>query len=263
MGESQIATLPDSQNHHHVATGATAVIQIEGHQIRITYSLSRTDNRHSMAKGCCKSDSLGGMKDVHTPWWSASGDLTARTIKARPAQGTPWWSASGVAPSSGCSIHLGVQVPTQSTGTCPMEVSQWGLDSKNNQSRTGLGHSMVVSQWSSSEHRVLQSTWRSSAHPERCRARLEGGESSCSYRFHGESPHSELPNPERHRVYNDNEEEPPSPDISQGHATLALACASARIRSLQTQTREVRRSGDGRAHITLVPNARISIVLLL
>ena len=29
VGESQIATLPDSQNHHHVATGATAVIQTE------------------------------------------------------------------------------------------------------------------------------------------------------------------------------------------------------------------------------------------
>ena len=29
MGESQIATLPDSQNHHHVAIGATAVNQTE------------------------------------------------------------------------------------------------------------------------------------------------------------------------------------------------------------------------------------------
>ena len=55
----------------------------------------------------------GDERCAYAPWWSASGDLTARTIKARPAQGTPWWSASGVAPSFGCSIHLGVQVPTQ------------------------------------------------------------------------------------------------------------------------------------------------------
>ena len=56
-----------------------------------------------------------------------------------------------------------------------MEVSQWGLNSKNNQSRTGPGHSMVVSQWSSSEHRILQSTWRTSAHQRGARARPEGG----------------------------------------------------------------------------------------
>ena len=70
-----------------------------------------------------------------------------------------------------------------------MEVSQWGLNSKNNQSRTGPGHSMVVSQWSSSEHRVLQSTWRASDHREvPAHGQRGGGESSCSYRFHGESP---------------------------------------------------------------------------
>ena len=73
---------------------------------------------------------------AYAPWRSASGDLTARTIKAGPAQGTPWWSASGVAPSTGFSSQPGVQVPTQ----------------------------MVP------------------AHGQR------GGESSCSYRFHGESP---------------------------------------------------------------------------
>ena len=129
---------------------------------------------------------------------------------------------------------------------CPMVVSQWGLNSKNNQGKTGPGHSMVVSQWSSSELWVLHSPWRTSAHPERCprpaqgayapwrsasgdltartikagpaqgtpcgqpveyRAQgspvnlaykcpprevpahgQRGGESSCSYRFHGESP---------------------------------------------------------------------------
>ena len=31
---------------------------------------------------------------------------------------------------------------------CPMVVSQWGLNSKNNQGKTGPGHSMVVSQCS-------------------------------------------------------------------------------------------------------------------
>ena len=98
---------------------------------------------------------------------------------------------------------------------CPMVVSQWGLNSKSSPGKTGPGHSMVVSQWSSSEHRIHQSTWRTSAYPQRCPrtarggARVaaatdylahkgppsevpahgqRGGESSSSYRFHGESP---------------------------------------------------------------------------
>ena len=57
---------------------------------------------------------------------------------------------------------------------CPMVVSQWGLNSKNNQGKTGPGHSMVVSQWSSSEFWVLQSPWRTSAHPERCPRPAQG-----------------------------------------------------------------------------------------
>ena len=69
---------------------------------------------------------------------------------------------------------------------CPMVVSQWGLNSKNNPGQTGPGHSMVISQWSSSEHRVHQSTWRTSAHPQRCpRTARGGGESSSSYRLPG------------------------------------------------------------------------------
>ena len=40
---------------------------------------------------------------------------------------------------------------------CPMVVSQWGLNSKNSQGKTGPGHSMVVSQWSSAERMVLHS----------------------------------------------------------------------------------------------------------
>ena len=67
-----------------------------------------------------------------------------------------------------------------------MVVSQWGLNSKNNPGKTGPGHSMVVSQWSSSEHRVHQSTWRTSAHPQRRpRTARGGGESSSSYRLPG------------------------------------------------------------------------------
>ena len=74
-------------------------------------------------------------------------------------------------------------------GISPMEVSKWGLHSKNNQGKTGPGYSMVVSQWSSSEHRVLQSTWRTSAPPREVPAHGQRGDkSSCSYRFHVESP---------------------------------------------------------------------------
>ena len=68
---------------------------------------------------------------------------------------------------------------------CPMVVSQWGLNSKNNQGKTGPGHSMVVSQWSSSELWVLHSHWRSTGFSSQpgaqvptqrgARARPEGG----------------------------------------------------------------------------------------
>ena len=44
-----------------------------------------------------------------------------------------------------------------------MVVSQWGLNSKNNQGKTGPGHSMVVSQWSSPERKVLRSPWLAAA----------------------------------------------------------------------------------------------------
>ena len=115
MGESQIATLPDSQNHHHVATGATAVIQTEVIRRGSDHVLVVKDRQPTLNGERMLQVRLprGDERCAYAPWWSASGDLTARTIKARPAQGTPWWSASGVAPSSGCSIHLGVQVPTQ------------------------------------------------------------------------------------------------------------------------------------------------------
>ena len=114
MGESQIATLPDSQNHHHVATGATAVIQTEVIRRGSDHVLVVKDRQPTLNGERMLQVRLprGDERYAYAPWWSASGDLTARTIKARPAQGTPWWSASGVAPSFGCSIHLGVQVPT-------------------------------------------------------------------------------------------------------------------------------------------------------
>ena len=203
MGESQIATLPDSQNHHHVATGATAVIQTEVIRRGSDHVLVVKDRQPTLNGERMLQVRLprGDERCAYAPWWSASGDLTARTIKARPAQGTPWWSASGVAPSFGCSIHVGVQVPTREVsapgtgGLCFMVVSQWGLNSKNNQSRTGPGHSMVVSQWSSSEHRVLQSTWRTSAHPERCPRTARGGARVAAATDSTGRVHSELPNP--------------------------------------------------------------------
>ena len=46
---------------------------------------------------------------------------------------------------------------------CPMVVSQWELNSKNNPGKTGPGHSMVVSQWSSSERKILLSPWLAAA----------------------------------------------------------------------------------------------------
>ena len=49
------------------------------------------------------------------------------------------------------------------TCLCPMVVSQWGLNSKNYRGKTGPGHSMVVSQWSSPERKVLRSPWLAAA----------------------------------------------------------------------------------------------------
>ena len=57
---------------------------------------------HSSEKGRYKLANFprGEARPARAPWWSASGDLLARTTDARPAQGTPWWSASGAAPSN-------------------------------------------------------------------------------------------------------------------------------------------------------------------
>ena len=56
-----------------------------------------------------------------------------------------------------------------------MEVSQWGLNSKNNQSRTGPGHSMVVSQWSSSSTGFSSQPGVQVPTQRGARARPEGG----------------------------------------------------------------------------------------
>ena len=114
MGDSQNATLPDSQNHHHVATGATAVSQTEvirrgSDRLIVVKERQPTLNGERMLQVRLP---RGDERCAYAPWWSASGDLTARTMKARPAQGTPWRSASGVAPSTGFTSQPGAQVPT-------------------------------------------------------------------------------------------------------------------------------------------------------
>ena len=114
MGDSQNATLPDSQNHHHVATGATAVSQPKiirrgSNRLIVVKERQPTLNGERMLQVRLP---RGDERCAYAPWWSASGDLTARTIQARPAQGTPWWSASGVAPSTGFTSQPGAQVPT-------------------------------------------------------------------------------------------------------------------------------------------------------
>ena len=115
MGESQIATLPDSQNHHHVAIGATAVIQTEvirrgSDHVLVVKNRQPTLNGERMLQVRLP---RGDERCANAPWWSASGDFTARTNKARPAQGTPWWSANGVAPSTEFTSQPGAQVPTR------------------------------------------------------------------------------------------------------------------------------------------------------
>ena len=97
--ESQIATLPDSQNHHHVATGATAVVQTEVIRRGSNHVLVVKDRQPTLnGKRMQVRLSRGDERCAYAPWWSG-------TIKARPAQG---WFASD---------HLrarhGVQVPTQ------------------------------------------------------------------------------------------------------------------------------------------------------
>ena len=165
MGESQIATLPDSQNHHHVAIGATAVIQTEvirrgSDHVLVVKNRQPTLNGERMLQARLP---RGDERCANAPRWSASGDLTARTIKARPAQGTPWWSANGVAPSTEFTSQPGAQVPTLEGARARPE-----------------GGTRVASATDYLAHKGPPS--EVPVHGQR------GAESSSSYRFIGESP---------------------------------------------------------------------------
>ena len=216
MGDSQNATLPDSQNHHHVATGATAVSQPEvirrgSDRLIVVKERQPTLNGERMLQVRLP---RGDERCAYAPWWSASGDLTARTIQARPAQGTPWWSASGVAPSTGFTSQPGAQVPTLKGARARPE-----------------GGARVAAATDFLAHKGPPS--EVPAHGQR------GGESSSSYRFHGESPRRVI-KPLTPQGFNDTEG-PPSPGISHKATPLWHWPAHRHASGPFTQTREVRR----------------------
>ena len=97
-GESQNVRLPDHQNHHHEATK----VSTESCKSKKDSETTRAGTRHTVAKreGTVANFPRGEARPARAPWWSASGNLSARTADARPAQSTPWWSASGGAPSN-------------------------------------------------------------------------------------------------------------------------------------------------------------------
>ena len=103
------------------------------------------------------------------------------------------------------------------TCVCPMVVSQWGLNSKNYQGKTGPGHSMVVSQWSSPERKVLRSPWLAAA-PTWIDVRAQA---------RGEATHA-------------------SPKARRGLGNCNLVGNG----PSRAQANKVRRQGDVRAHIT-------------
>ena len=108
-GELQIATLPDSQNHHHVPTCATSLESNRGHHsmVRIPYPSSRTDNRPAVAKGCYRSDFPG--KTCGCPMVVSQWELNSKNYQGKTGPG-PWWSASGAAPSERFSAHPDLQL---------------------------------------------------------------------------------------------------------------------------------------------------------
>ena len=104
-----------------------------------------------------------------------------------------------------------------------MVVSQWGLNSKNYQGKTGLGHSMVVSQWSSPERKVLRSPWLAAA-PTWIDVRAQAKSHQTA---RGEATHASA---KARRILPD--------------------CNLVGNGPSRAQANEVRRQGDVRAHIT-------------
>ena len=119
------------------------------------------------------------------------------------------------------------------TCVCPMVVSQWGLNSKNNRGKTSPGHSMVVSQWSSPERRFP-------AHPG-LQLRPPGKMSACKQCLNRQPegrPHTQ------------------ARKLGLGDCTLVSSGPS------RAKANKVRRQGDVRAHITFgsLQEPKISMV---
>ena len=116
-----------------------------------------------------------------------------------------------------------------------MVVSQWGLNSKNYQGKTGPGHSMVVSQWSSPERKVLRSPWLAAA-PTRIDVRAQAKSHQTA---RGEAIHA-------------------SPKARRGLGDCNLVGDG----PCRAQANKVLRQGDARAHITVgsLQDSKISIV---
>ena len=68
----------------------------------------------------------GRARPARAPWWSATGDLLARTTEARPAQGTPWWSASGATPSNSRDNLRFDQAPNSASSNPTVSSRNWG-----------------------------------------------------------------------------------------------------------------------------------------
>ena len=116
-----------------------------------------------------------------------------------------------------------------------MVVSQWGLSRKNNQGKTGPGHSMVVSQWSSPERKVHLSPWLAAA-PTQIDVRAQAQSQQTAK---AEATHA-------------------SPKARRGFGDRNLAGKG----PSRVQANKIRRQGDVRAHITLAAckSAKISVV---
>ena len=114
-GVAKCEGMPDHQNHHHVATGAKKVSRQAVNRRSELPTDTVRHQPHNSEKGRYKMAQYprGKARPARAPWWSASGDLLARTMDARPAQGTPWWSASGAAPSNRHNLWLYYRSPAK------------------------------------------------------------------------------------------------------------------------------------------------------